>query len=154
MWARRSGAFPPRAPQIRPPTPLAADHAASSTPASSFEPSASLKAGSTTSSVPKAKPTGRLASTSVRRPGDASAPRPRAGRPASVASGPGLPARPASIQEVPSSTQPADTISAYWGPTVATTSVVSSGPITKTISIITESSANAPASSSGRPGRR
>ncbi len=55
---------------------------------------------------------------------------------------------------MPETAQPADTISAYCGPTVATTAVVSSGPTMKISSISTESSANAPASSSGRPASR
>jgi len=43
--------------------------------------------------------------------------------------------------KVPPSTQAAETARAYSGPTVATTTVVSSGPTTKISSIITESSA-------------
>ena len=71
-----------------PADPLAPAQTASSTPASSFWPSSALKAGSTTSIVPNAKPTGRLARTSVRRPGAASAPSPKRREPASRRLGP------------------------------------------------------------------
>ena len=52
--------------------------------------------------------------------------------------------------KVPPSTQAAEIASAYWGPTVATVTVVSSGPVTKISSISTESSAYALGISSGR----
>jgi hypothetical protein len=68
--------------------------------------------------------------------------------------GPGRPASRLSINRVPVSTQVADTSSAYWGPAVATIAVVTSGPTTNTISISTESSANAPPISSGRSASR
>ena len=45
------------------------------------------------------------------------------------------------MSSTPAMAQAADTISAYWAPTVATTTVVTSGPVTKISSIITESSA-------------
>jgi hypothetical protein len=51
---------------------------------------------------------------------------------------------------VPESTQTADAISAYSGPTVATRTVVSSGPKTNTTSTSTESRAKALGISSGR----
>jgi hypothetical protein len=143
-----------RAPQARPAIPLPTDHTASSTPASAFEPSASLKAGTATSIEPRANPTGRLANTSVRRPGSASAPSPYACRPSRLGSGPGRPASRLSISRVPVSTQVAETSRAYWGPAVATIAVVTSGPTTNTISISTESSANAPPISSGRSASR
>ena len=104
-------------PRPGPPTPLAADHTASSTPASSFVPSASLNAGSATSIEPSVKPTGRLASTSVRSPGDASAPSPSTRAPLALALGaraPGAARRAAAA--CPRHAQPADTISAYCGP--------------------------------------
>ncbi len=70
-----------------------------------LEPSDSLNAGSTTSSVPRAKPTGSEAITSVRRPGDARGPSPNAVVPSAARSGAGWPRSPASISAVPPSTQ-------------------------------------------------
>ncbi len=55
---------------------------------------------------------------------------------------------------VPLSAHAADTASAYCGPTRTMITVVRRGPVTKISSIITESSAYAPLSSSGEPARR
>ena len=68
-WTAVSGDRGGRAPYTRPAAPLAPAQIASRTPASSVFPSWALNAGSTTSTVPNAKPTGRLARTRVRRPG-------------------------------------------------------------------------------------
>ena len=50
--------------------------------------------------------------------------------------------------------QAPETIRAYWAPTVATTNVVTSGPVTKISSISTESSAYALGISAGRSASR
>ena len=64
-----------------PPIPLPTDQIASSTPAAAAAPSSRLKAGMPTSRMPIPTPAGSDVKTSVRTPGDASAPsRPFASR--------------------------------------------------------------------------
>src|SRR5437016_11803859 len=58
-----------------PPTPLPNDQMASSRPAVPRVATSSQNAGNVTSTAPKQNPTGRVAATSVRTPGDCSAPR-------------------------------------------------------------------------------
>ena len=98
------------------------------------------KAGIVTSVAPKAKPAGAVAATSVRTPGDASAPsRWRSWSPAS-----GRQAREAGAMtrtSVPRITKPAATRSAAAGEATMTIAAVSSGPVTKTSSMAMPSSA-------------
>ena len=109
-------------------------------PAGAAAPSAWLNAGIVTSQMPIPTPAGSDVRTSVRTPGDASAPssrplaRLRSGR---IARDGGS----AVNVTVPTTTLTAETTSAAGGESTVATTAVSSGPSTKISSIITESSA-------------
>jgi len=123
-----------------PPVALPNDHTESSTPAHARLPMSSLKAGSVTSIAPKQKPSGSVAATSVRSPGDRSAP----SHPWPPAAGSGRHARDGGDEAnatVPPTSSAAASASAATGDSSAVAAAVSSGPSTKTSSIITESSA-------------
>ncbi len=99
-----------------------------------------LNAGSVTSQMPMPIPAGSDVSTSVRTPGDASAPSsPARGRPGSGSSA--REGGSAVNVRVPAITLTAETISAAGGESTVAITAVSSGPRTKISSISTESSA-------------
>ena len=139
-YTRPSGTVPARVPYAIPPAALPSDHTASSTPAHARLAMSSLNAGSVTSIAPKQKPSGRVTRTSVWRPGDRSAP----SQPSLRASGSGAHPREggdAANASVPVTTRTMASAIAATGDTSAVATAVSSGPRTKTSSMITESSA-------------
>src|SRR3954452_17698126 len=136
-----------------PPTPLPNDQIASSSPAVPRVATSSQNAGNVTSTAPKQNPTGRVAATSVRTPGDCSAPR----KWLSSRFGVGRNEREGGSDvsaSVPTTELTADTASAGAGEATVTIAAVSSGPPTNANSTIAASSAKAVVSSSGRSARR
>ena len=128
-------------------------HTASSSPAQAGEPSSTANAGRLMSTAPKQKPTGSVASASVRTPPDRNAPsRPRLPAPASGSHS--RDGRCATNAAVPASEHAAHRPSAAIGEIAAMVTAAASGPTVKTVSISTESSANAVSSSSSRSGRQ
>ena len=111
-----------------------------SAPAAAREPWSVAKAVIVTSVAPSAKPTGAVAATMVRTPGEASAP----SRWRSWSRASGRQARDAGEVTrtiVPMITKPQETSSATAGEATTTMAAVSSGPATKTSSMAMPSSA-------------
>ena len=125
-------------------------HTASSSPAQAGEPSSTANAGRLMSTAPKQKPTGSVASASVRTPPDRNAPS-RPWLPASASGSHSRDGRCATNAAVPASEHAAHRPSAAIGEIAAMIAAAASGPTVKTVSITTESSAKAVSSSSSRP---